>query len=433
MTIEILNKYVLGLVLYHETIRILERGHSFFALGINYKKADTTLRSRFSLSEESINQLLLDAKSKGIKLFVLSTCNRTEIFGNCSYSTDLIQLLCKYSSGSELEFLNNSYILEGDDAVNHLFRLGTGLESQILGDFEIIGQLKRAFNFAKDRNVTNAYLERIMNDVIRTSKEVKNTTEFSTRAASVSYAAVQWIRQSYVDNSKYKNKKNISITLLGTGEIGKITCANLVKHFPNNCITLINRTKETAEQISTKFQVELASFESLAQVIKSTDVLIVATNAPMPTVTNKLVGDNKLAIIDLSIPSNADVSLPHVELVTLDDLTSVVDEALAARKLEIPKVEEIIGTRIDEFEEWCQSRKHKDSIQAFKNMLKEIQREELDFHAKKIEGANLEHAEIISDKIIQKVTKQFVIHLKNADDTSHVSVQVINEIFKLEI
>lgn len=411
----------------------MERGDTFFAIGINYKKADTTLRSKFSLSEFNVDQLLAEAKSKHINVFVLSTCNRTEIFGNCSYSTDLIQLLCKYSSGSELEFLTSSYILEGDDAVNHLFRLGTGLESQILGDFEIIGQLKRAFNFAKDRNVTNAYLERMMNDVIRTSKEVKNTTDFSTKAASVAYAAVQWIRQSYLDNSKYKNKKNISITLLGTGEIGKITCANLVKHFPNNCITLVNRTKETAEQISTKFQVELASFDSLPEVIKHTDVLIVATNAPMPTVTNKLVGDNKLAIIDLSIPSNADVNLAHVELITLDDLTSVVDEALAARKLEVPKVEAIVGKRIDEFEEWCQSRKHHDSIKAFKNMLKDIQREELAFHAKKIEGANLEHAEIISDNIIQKVTKQFVIHLKNSDNNSHESVKIMNEIFKLEI
>ncbi len=411
----------------------MERGESFFAIGINYKKADTTLRSKFSLSDSDIEMLLTEAKSKGINLFVLSTCNRTEIFGNCSYSTDLIQLLCKYSTGSELEFLTSSYILQADDAVRHLFRLGTGLESQILGDFEIIGQLKRAFNFAKDRNVTNAYLERMMNDVIRTSKEVKNTTDFSTKAASVAYAAVQWIRQSYVDSSKYKNRKNIAITLLGTGEIGKITCANLVKHFPNNCITLVNRTKETAEQISTKFQVELAAFDELSEVVKSTDVLIVATNAPQPTVTNQLVGDNKLAIIDLSIPSNAAVNLPHVELVTLDDLTSVVDEALEARKLEIPKVEAIIDTRIDEFEEWCQSRKHKDSIKAFKNMLKEIQREELEFHAKKIEGANLEHAELISDNIIQKVTKQFVIHLKNADSNSHESVKVMNEIFKLEI
>ena len=290
----------------------MERGESFFAIGINYKKADTTLRSRFSLSDGSIGDLLAEAKDKKIKLFVLSTCNRTEIFGNCSYSTDLIQLLCKYSSGSELEFLSNSYVLQGDDAVRHLFRLGTGLDSQILGDFEIIGQLKRAFNFSKDRGVTNAYLERMMNDVIRTSKEVKNTTDFSTKAASVSYAAVQWIRQSYIDNSKYKNKKNIAITVVGTGELGKITCANLVKHFPNNCITLVNRTKETAEQISSKFQVEFASYEDLSEVIKNTDVLIVATNAPLPTVTNKLIGDNKLAIIDLSIPRNADVKFTHV-------------------------------------------------------------------------------------------------------------------------
>jgi glutamyl-tRNA reductase len=411
----------------------LGRGESFFAIGINYKKADTALRSKFSLSEENIEKLLNEAKDKNIKLFVLSTCNRTEIFGNCSFSTDLIHLLCKYSSGSEVTFLTSSYILEGDEAVNQLFRLGTGLESQILGDFEIIGQLKRAFNFSKERGATNAYLERMINDVIRTSKEVKNTTEFSTKAASVAYAAVQWIRQSYIDNSKYKNQQNIAITLLGTGEIGKITCANLVKHFPNNCITLVNRTKETAEQISTKFQVELASFENLSEVIKTTDVLIVATNAPLPTVTNELVGSNEIAIIDLSIPSNAAVDLATVQLITLDDLTSVVDEALAASNLEIPQVESILVKRIDDFVEWCQSRKHNDSIKAFKNMLKEIQKEELDFHAKKVEGANLEHAAIISDNIIQKVTKQFVIHLKNSESNSHESVKVINEIFKLEI
>ena len=411
----------------------MEREHSFFNIGINYRKADTALRSKFSLSESAMEQLLVEAKSKGFNLFAVSTCNRTEIFGNCSYATDLIQLLCKFSEGNEVEFLSNSYILEGDEAITHLFRLGTGLESQILGDFEIIGQLKRSFNFAKDLGVTNAYLERMINDVIRTSKEVKNTTEFSTKAASVAYAAVQWIRQSYSDNSKYKNKNNIAITLLGTGEIGKITCANLVKHFPNNCITLVNRTRENGEQISTKFQVELASLDKLPEIIKSTDVLIVATNAQLPTVTDAIVGDNSLSIIDLSIPRNADVNSSKVQVISLDDLTCVVDEALETRKAEIPRVEAIIQLRMDDFEEWCQSRKHKDAVQAFKNMLKEIQREELDFHAKKIEGANLEHATIISNNIIQKVTKQFVIHLKNTENNSHESVKVINEIFNLEV
>jgi glutamyl-tRNA reductase len=411
----------------------VEKGHSFFNIGINYKKADTTLRSKFSVSEDNARRLLLEAKSKGFYLFVVSTCNRTEIFGNCSYATDLIQLLCKYSQGSEVEFLTNSYVLDGDEAILHLFRLGTGLESQILGDFEIIGQLKRSFNFAKELGATNAYLERMINDVIRTSKEVKNTTEFSSKAASVSYAAVQWIRQSYSDHSKYKNVQNIAITLLGTGEIGKITCANLVKHFPNNCITLINRTKETAEQISKKFEVQIEPIEKLEAVLETTDVLIVATNAPNPTVTNKIVGNNKLAIIDLSIPSNAAVDKEGVQVVTLDDLTSMVDDAIETRKSEIPKVEEIIQRRMDEFDEWCQSRKHKDSVQAFKKMLQEIQKEELEFHAKKVEGANLEHAQIISDNIIQKVTKQFVIHLKNSSSNSHESVKVINEIFNLEI
>lgn len=385
------------------------------------------MRSKFSLSDNDLKLLILEAQEKGIYLFATSTCNRTEIYGYCLYATDLIQLLCKYSAGNEIEFMTNSYILQGDDAVKHLFRLGVGLESQILGDFEIIGQIKRSFNFAKELGATNDYLERITNDVIRTSKAVKNNTHFSTKAASVAYAAVQWIKENFA------NKENINITLLGTGEIGKVTCANLVKYFPIDCITLVNRTIEKAEQISTKFHVKFESYENLNSVLDQTDVLIVATNAEKPTITDKEIGDKVISIIDLSIPRNVETSKSNANVITLDDLTVVVDKALESRKAEIPKVEAIIEERISDFDEWVQSRSHKDVVIAFKRRLIEIQTEELNYHSKKIDGLNVEHVQIVSERIIQKVTKQFVTHLKNTESNSYESVKIINEIFKLEI
>ena len=172
----------------------ISRGTSFYAIGLSYKKADAVIRGHFSLNEEAKLSLLEQAKNEGIEsLIITSTCNRTEIYGFAEHPYQLIKLLCDNTIGTVEEFQKVAYIYKNNEAVSHMFKVGSGLDSQILGDFEIISQLKSSARLSKKKDLLNAFLERLINAVIQASKRIKNETELSTGATSVSFASVQYI------------------------------------------------------------------------------------------------------------------------------------------------------------------------------------------------------------------------------------------------
>jgi glutamyl-tRNA reductase len=311
-----------------------------------------------------------------------------------------------------------------------MFRVGTGLDSQILGDFEIISQLKVAFTRSKKLGLVNAFLERLVNAVIQASKRIKNETEISTGATSVSFASVQYILQN-VPNVSDKN-----ILLFGTGKIGRNTCENLIKHTHNEHITLINRTKDKAEKIAGKFNLIVKDYADLQAEIRNTDILIVATGAQNPTISKELIYSNKdLLVLDLSIPKNVseDVAqLLNVKLVHLDQLSKITDENLERRKQFIPEAEVIIKEVETDFNKWLETRKFAPTIKALKKKLRSMKDAELDFQRKKISDFNDEQAEIVSDRIIQKIMKHFANHLKGDSETTDESLELIQKVFQLE-
>jgi len=178
----------------------ISRGTYFYAIGLSYKKADAEVRGRFSLDEVSKLKLLNQATANGIEsLIVASTCNRTEIYGFAQHPFQLIKLLCDNTLGTVDEFQKVVYVYKNRDAISHLFRVGSGLDSQILGDFEIINQLKKSAIVSKKNNLLNTFLERLINSVIQASKRIKTETEISSGAASVSFASVQYILKNVKD------------------------------------------------------------------------------------------------------------------------------------------------------------------------------------------------------------------------------------------
>ena len=313
----------------------------FYAIGLSYKKADAEIRGHFSLDEQAKANLLQQAKEVGLEsLIVTSTCNRTEIYGFAEHPYQLIKLLCENTKGTVDEFQNVAYIYKGKEAVSHMFKVGSGLDSQILGDFEIISQLKTSTRNSKKENLLNAFMERLINAVIQASKRIKTETNISSGATSVSFASVQYI-MSNIENVTDKN-----ILLFGTGKIGRNTCENLVKHTKNKHITLINRTKNKAEEVAGKFNLLVKDYANLQEEINQTDVLIVATGAQNPTVDKHLIQSKKpLLILDLSIPRNVHLNvtdLEQVSLIHLDDLSQITDDTLEKRKAQIPLAKQII-------------------------------------------------------------------------------------------
>lgn len=403
---------------------------SFYALGLSYKKADADLRGKFSLDNQAISTLLMQAEAEGIpSLLVTSTCNRTEIYGFANHPYQLIKLLCENSKGSVEEFQSVAFIYKNQDAVSHMFRVGTGLDSQILGDFEIISQLKIAFNQSKSHGLVNSYLERLVNSVIQASKKIKTETEISTGATSVSFASVQYIIKN-VEDIADKN-----VLLFGTGKIGRNTCENLVKHTKHEQITLINRTKDKAEKLAKKLDLIVKDYADLQLELQKADVVIVATGAQNPTIDKTILNLKKpLLILDLSIPKNVNQNVQEiagVTLIHLDHLSQITDETYENRKLYIPQAEAIIEEIKGEFLVWKRNRKFAPTIHALKEKLNTIKESELNKHRKKTANFNEVQAELISSQIIQKITNHFVNHLKEGDSMDE-SIEWIEKVFQLE-
>lgn len=409
----------------------ISKGNSFYAIGLSYKKADAEIRGHFSLDNNAKSKLLEQAKNEGIEsLIVTSTCNRTEIYGFAQHPFQLIKLLCDNTVGTVEEFQKVAFVYKNSEAISHLFRVGSGLDSQILGDFEIIGQLKQAAIASKQRGLLNAFLERLINAVIQASKRIKTETNISTGATSVSFASVQYILNTV------KNISSKNILLFGTGKIGRNTCENLIKHTKNPHITLINRTKTKAEAIAGKFNLTVKDYANLQEEINASDILIVATGAQFPTVDKQIIQkDKELLILDLSIPKNVDENvsdLNHVSLIHLDYLSQITDDTLEKRKEDIPLAEKIINEVETEFNAWLDTRKFAPTIKALKNKLQDFKVAELDSQRKKLADFNEEQAEIISNNIIQKITNHFAHHLKDDAISTNDSLELIKKVFQLE-
>jgi glutamyl-tRNA reductase len=402
----------------------------FYNIGISYKKADAEMRGKFSVSKENQKLLLIAAKEKGISaIFIISTCNRTEIFGFASRPCLLIELLCDFSEGTVKEFNTVCNIQKDQEAISHLFKIGTGLESQILGDYEIVGQLRHSFKLAKQLKTTNSYIERLVNCVLQASKRVKNDTKLSSGTTSVSYAAVQYI----VKNLPDYNSKNILV--FGLGKMGKHTCKNLAEYTQNKQVCLVNRTEEKAIQfVREHASIRKAVIEDLKEEVAKAAVLIVSTGANKPTITKEHIAKNKeILILDLSMPENVAKEVTDfkgVSLINLDELSKITDETLAVRQQEIPFAEEIIETHKEEFNNWFNHRRFTPAIAALKESLEIIKKDEINFQKKKIVNFDENQAEILTSRFIQKITTQFVKHLKDEQTSVSESIEVIQKVFQ---
>jgi glutamyl-tRNA reductase len=401
----------------------------FFCIGLSYKKADAALRGRFSITNKAMPSLLENAYAQGIhSLMVSSTCNRTELYGEVDDAQKLIDLLCAHSHGTQEDFEAVGFIRQGQAAIEHLFHVGTGLDSQILGDFEIIAQLKQSVKLSKRNNMLSPFMERLFNAVLQASKRIKTETELSSGATSVSYVSVRYM----LDNITELNNKKI--VLFGVGKIGRNTCENLVKHTKNSSITLINRTRERAEQLAGKFAIDVKDYAALPVEIRNADILVVATGAEQPTISKALIHSNKpLLILDLSMPKNVHpnvLELPNVTLLHLDELSKMTDKTLELRKAHIPKAKEIIDETCAEFNQWLETRKFAPALIAVKKLMKDIQQQELEAQRKKNPALDDDQATAVSEKLIQKLTNRMANHLRESDNT-HESVKALETLFNI--
>jgi len=395
----------------------------FWVAGINYKKTDAAVRGQFAINEEQYSRVLQLAKLAGLQeVFVLSTCNRTEIYGLTPDVSVLVDLLCTETQGEAETFRKLAYLKQGNAAISHLFDVGAGLDSQILGDYEIVGQIKNAVKFSREQGCIGSFLERLVNGVLQASKNVKNQTSLSGGTVSVSFAAVQYIRENV---SCVASKK---ILLIGVGKIGRNTCKNLVDYLGTTNITLINRTTGKAIELANELGIHYAPYTELSSNIRSADIILVATNSAEPVVLRSdLEGFEPKLIIDLSIPYNVEQSawdLPGIRLVNVDELSKLKDETLQKREAEVPHAKSIIREHMDEFFEWHDHRKHVPVLKAVKLKLQEIHLDPIYISSVLCSDAA---APAVDPERIQKVINGMAIKMRSHNTRGCHYIQAINE------
>jgi glutamyl-tRNA reductase len=391
----------------------------FYIVGINYKKTNAEVRGYFAINKDQNERIFQMARQSHIQeFFILSTCNRTEIYGFAENPMQLVDLVCSQTSGSTEEFLELAYVKNDFEAVTHLFHVAAGLDSQILGDYEVVGQIRQAVKMAKQNGFIHSFLDRLINQVLQSSKQIKNQTALSDGTVSVAFAAVQYLKEKII------NAAGLKIMLLGTGKIGKTTCKNLKEYLKPESITLINRTDEKAASLAAELDLEFAPYELLEKSINSSDIILVASNADEPVLLRThLENKGKKLILDLSIPSNVQKevnSLSEVSVITVDELSRMKDETLQKREAEIPKAQKIIDTHLAEFREWVDMRKHARLFRAIKSKLQEI-------HSTSLVQLDSENTVAASDQKIQRVINGMAPRIRYGNQPGCNYIEAINE------
>jgi glutamyl-tRNA reductase len=326
-------------------------------IGINYHKSDIAIRGKFSLSANQTLLFLKESALNGLNpCFILSTCNRTEVYSICSNPENLVELLCSNTQSNLQDFFEYGYIYQGLDAIEHLFKVASGLDSQIIGDYEILAQLKQATKLAAEYGCMNNLMQRLVNYAFQASKEIKTKTKLSSGTVSVSYAAIKII------NEKITNVSDKNFLLVGTGKFGKNIAKNLRNYFPQSQISFTNRTNEKALELANQYKTDFISYKNLAAACNYVDIIIVSSAAESYTILPSFFDSNKSRLIlDLSVPQNVDPSVKNIHGITilnLDEVSAILDKTISIRLAEVPEALKIINKTLEELIRWCHSPKN---------------------------------------------------------------------------
>ena len=412
-------------------------------ISINYKIAPLNIRERFFFdnSEKLVfhNHLRKELDIEG--LMIISTCNRTEIYfefenhigqeNKFLHSVVKELVVFKKYKDSLSPHLNN---LTGSYKVaNHLFRLVSGLESMIIGEFQIVEQLKDAYYFSKKHKMLGPILGRMIQKSLETGKYIRTNTEIGRGAVSVSYAAVEQITNNY-------DLKNAKFLCVGLGETSKLSIRHLHQKGIKK-IKITNRTKSKLNAFCKELGYESIQFEDYKKEILNSDVVIFSTGSKSPLLTKKDIEqnikkrNNKLLLVDLSVPRNLSNDLEelnNIEIINIDNLKDTVNENYKKRKAEVIKAELYIEEFLVEFDDWTNTRLLRPSILSLKKQVRELFLNETISNIKSLsESATSKDLSLKLSKAYDKFSDNLVKKIKKASDNGkdEKAIEIINQIF----
>jgi glutamyl-tRNA reductase len=336
-----------------------------FCLGLNHNTTPIELREQFSLNEDAIRSALARlacghlATSIG-ELVIISTCNRTELYAAASHTAlaELEAFLSDACGVSAKQFRAHSYRYEDLDTARHLFEVAAGLDSLVIGEPQILGQIVRALELSRGQNMAGPVLNRLFQSSIHAGKRARTETDISRNPASVSSLAASLAERVVHPIAEGQ------VVILGAGEMAELAVEALRKRGAQK-ILVVNRTLERAHVIADRWRAEITTFENLSDALISADILISSTGAPHTILSAEMVrqamearAQRPLVLIDIAVPRDIDpdaANIPHVKLYDIDNLNEKLEGALAERMSEVPQVKSILDEEIKEFEEYMKS------------------------------------------------------------------------------
>lgn len=374
---------------------------NLFATGINHKNADIKIRTDFHLADEQKESFLrVCGENNFTDVILMATCNRTEIYGvgNIFAAQDI---LCEITETDRKIFFQSKFEKKDHEALRHIFSVSSGLESQILGDYEISGQFNNACKTSKKINLLGSFLERLANTALEASKKIKTQTELSSGTVSFSYAAIEILRERFGNEA-------INILLVGTGKFGTIVAKNLKSYLPKANISVSNRTDEKAKRLADENGFTHVPFEEVRRVARNYEVILACAAVKEYIIQPYFFKNHKTKLIlDLSLPMAVNPSVSsdsNIALLGIDDVSKILNNTLEKRKTYLSEAHKIIDAYIGEFLEWNKVFQHRDKIRHVKEALVKL-------------SSRCPHLQNLSEheskRRMNKAMSQFISELKN--------------------
>jgi len=421
-------------------------------IGLNHKTAPVEIRERLAFTPTMLRSALthFDATHEQAHLehvregVILSTCNRLEVYTlveNPEIAQNaIIEFLSNSRDVAPEQFVDYLYIHHTEEAINHLFRVASGLDSMVLGEPQILGQITTAYEAALSQRAAGTVLSNLFRTAIHTGKRARTETGISVNSSSISSVAAKLAEKLLGDLSQRQ------ILLIGAGEMGAIAVRALLKRGASS-VVVANRTFKNAEQLAKAWDGKAVSFQKLPETVAEADIVITSTGAPHTILNRELLEPTiasrqgrPLFIIDIAVPRDVDsdvCELPGVHLSDIDDLQSQAEDNVRERESEIPQVELIVGEECAKFLEWLSSLSAVSTITALRKEMEDIRQGELKrlFNRMDLDEREQELVATMSYRLINKILHQPTIRLKKETSNGNGAVytSAVRQLFLSEV
>ncbi len=349
---------------------------TLLALGINHKTAPIALRERVAFSPDSVDQALVSLLQQPLVQggVVLSTCNRTELYLSVEAQENLqealVRWLCDYHRLPAEDVRQSLYWHLGDEAVSHLMRVASGLDSLVLGEPQILGQVKKAFADSRRGHAQSGELERMFQKAFSVAKRVRTETEIGSSAVSVAFAACTLARQIF------ESLAEVTVLLVGAGETIELVARHLREHKVKSLI-IANRTRERAQSLADRVGAEVIGLGDIGGMLAKADIIISSTAGTLPIIGKamaeramKLRRNQPMLLVDIAVPRDIDPDvgkIPNAYLYTVDDLQAIIEKNMAQRQSAAVKAEAIVKQECLDFMGWLRGQNAVETIRDYRS------------------------------------------------------------------